>query len=125
MFLLGVNFASALGYFYFEPGSEKSRVVGTALSGALLVGAVGGSLGVVVAHPISRLVFNSAIYVPYLRLVFVGMPLGFLLEAGLAWLRAEDRSMLFLGTVLLRLGLILTGTLALLLGLDLRIGAVL
>ena len=124
-FLLGVNFSSTLGYFYFAPDAEKSRVVSTALSGALLVGALGGSLGLVLANPISRLVFHSAIYVPYLRLVFAALPLGFLYDAGLAWLRAEERSLLFTGTVLLRLTIVLTGTLTLLLGLHLRIGAVL
>jgi O-antigen/teichoic acid export membrane protein len=123
--LLGLNFASALGYFYFEPGAFRPTVVGTTLTGALLFGTVAGVLGCIFAKPISQLVFKSPEYVPYLRLMFAGMPFGFLLEAGLGWLRTEDRAPLFTGAVFMRLTLILSGTLVLLLGFGLRIGAVL
>jgi O-antigen/teichoic acid export membrane protein len=99
--------------------------VSTALAGALLLGTVAGAVGWVFADPISRLVLKSPVYVPYLRLIFAAMPLSFLLEAGFSWLRAEDRTQLFTGAVLLRLVLILVGTLVLLLHFGFRIGAVL
>jgi O-antigen/teichoic acid export membrane protein len=123
--LLGVNFSSALGYFYFQPDAVKPRVVSTTLAGALLLGTVAGAVGWVFADPISRLVLRSPVYIPYLRLIFAAMPLSFLLEAGFSWLRAEGRTSLFTGAVLLRLGFIVAGTLILLLYLGLRIGAVL
>ena len=123
--LFGANFSAALGYFYFEEGAHKSRVVGTTLLGALLMGALAGSVGWMVSEPISVHVFYSPAYVPFLHLIFVAMPLGFLLDGAMGWLRIEDRATLFTGAVLLRLILILIGTLTLLLGLGLRIGAVL
>jgi O-antigen/teichoic acid export membrane protein len=123
--LLGLNFSSALGYFYFEPGAVKSRVVGTTLIGAVLMGIFAASVGWIASNWLVRVVFHSPDYIVYLRLTFVGLPLAFLLEAGLAWLRTEDRAALFTGAVLLRLVLILTGTLVLMLGFGLRIGGVL
>jgi O-antigen/teichoic acid export membrane protein len=122
--LLGINFASALGYFYFEPNAVKARVVSTTLAGALLFGTLAGGAGCLLAAPISGLVLKSPVYAPYLRLIFAAMPLSFLLEAGFSWLRAEDRTPQFTGAVLLRLSLILAGTLILLLHFGFRIGAV-
>src|ERR1700678_1866887 len=43
--LLGVNFSSALGYFYFENGAVKSNVVGTTLAGSLSLGTLAGIVG--------------------------------------------------------------------------------
>lgn len=123
--LLGLNFSSALGYFYFQDEAVHSRVVSTSLCGAFLLGTLAGVVGWLFSGPISRLVFKSPAYTPYLWLIFAAMPLSFLLEAGYGWLRTENRTTMFTGAVLLRLILILAGTLILLLHFGLRIGAVL
>jgi len=125
-FLLGLNFSAALGYFYFSKSSleERAPVVGTMFAGSLLMGTFAGGVGWICAAPISQLVFRSPDYAPYLRLVFAGMPLSFLLELGMSWLRVEDRTTAFVGASFCRIGMVLIGTLVSVAGLRLRIWGV-
>ena len=123
--LLGANFSAALGFFYFEAGAVKSKVVGTTLTGSVILGTIAGLAGWVLAPPISRLVFHSADYVFYLRMILAAMPVSFLLEAGLGWLRVENRAAVYAGSVMLRITLLVIATLILVAGLHYKIGGVL
>jgi O-antigen/teichoic acid export membrane protein len=123
--LLGTGIAVALGYFFFEPGAQKSKVVGTLLTGATMLGTLAALLGMLLAEPLSRGVLHSAEYTPYLRFVFGVMPITFLLEAGTSWLRTENRTTLFTITALLRVGLIIVATLVLVGGFGFRIVGIL
>jgi O-antigen/teichoic acid export membrane protein len=123
--VLGLNFSSGLGFFYFEAGSVKREVVGTTLAGSLMLGAIAGLLAFVLSGPIGKAVFHSSDYQIYLWLIFACMPVNFLLEAGLGWLRVENRAVLYASAVLLRVCLVIVGTLTLILGFHLKIGGVL
>ena len=125
-FLLGLNFSAALGYFYFSRNTteERAPVVSTMFAGSLLMGAFAGGVGLILAAPISQWVFRSPDYVAYLRLVFIGMPLSFLLELGMGWLRVEDRAGAFVRASLLRIAIVLVGTLIGVAGLHLRVWGV-
>jgi O-antigen/teichoic acid export membrane protein len=123
--ILGLNFASALGYFYFAPGADRSRVVSTTLWGSFLIGVVGSVVGWFAAGPLSQRFLHSQEFVPYLRLIFAIMPLSFLLEAGMSWLRVENLPSWFTGLSLLRVVLTVGGTITLVAGFGLRVGGVL
>jgi O-antigen/teichoic acid export membrane protein len=112
-YLLGLNFSAALGYFYFSRPStgERAPVVGTMFAGSLLMGTLAGGVGLIFAAPISQMVFRSPDYANYLRVVFAAMPLSFLLEVGAGWLRVENRTVAFVLSSFLRIGVILSGTL--------------
>jgi O-antigen/teichoic acid export membrane protein len=121
--LLGSGFSWSIGYFYFKADSDRARqsVVGTTVAGS-------GGLGVLVAlvfwplaGPISRLVFKSDIAADYLRLMLVGMPIGFALESLFAWVRVANRPAAYLWSSLLRLGLTMAGIMVFLAVLRLRI----
>ena len=105
--LLGLKITVGLGYFYFRPDADRSKVVGTALSAATLLGAVTGILGWIASDFLSSNFFHSPDYALFLKLIFAGMPAVFLLEGGLGWLRVEDRASLF--SLLSIIKLLLTG----------------
>lgn len=125
--LLGVNLAGALGYYYFETDSAKTRqaVVGTTFFGSVLMGAAAGLAGTAVATLISRLAFADPQYHGYLTVIFLAMPATFLLEAAFSWARVENRPGLFLAGSLLRALLTIVGTLIFVAGLRLRVTGVL
>lgn len=114
--LLGGGLGSAFSFFYFreEAPEARRRVVGTALAGSLLIGLISGFLGWILAERISIAVFGSPGYALYMRLLFYGMPLSFLLEAVFAWLRTEDKAGVFLLATVARTILVATGTIVLL-----------
>ena len=111
-YLLGLNFSAALGYFYFSKTSPEQRapVVGTMFAGSLLLGSLAGGIGLIFAMPISQLVFRSPEYVTYLRVAFLSIPLSFILEVGMGWLRVEDRTVIFVRASFFRIAVILGGT---------------
>jgi O-antigen/teichoic acid export membrane protein len=90
--LLGGNFSYATGYFFFESDSPERRrkVIGTSALGALLLGIAAALICWPWSGHLSRAVFHSEQAAPYLRLMFVSLPLSFALEALMAWLRVED-----------------------------------
>jgi O-antigen/teichoic acid export membrane protein len=110
--LLGLNFSSALGYFYFSRNSpaERAPVVGTMFAGSLLIGMVAGLLGWIFAAPLSQWVFTSPDYASYLRVIFTVLPLSFLAEVGMSWLRVENRAFPYLGASFFRIGVLLAMT---------------
>ncbi|MGD0500302.1 MAG: oligosaccharide flippase family protein [Bryobacteraceae bacterium] len=113
--LLGIGFSSALGYFYFQPGSGKDRraVVGTAVLGATGLGAAAGLACWPFAGLLSRWVFPGIAATSYLLLVAATMPASFLLEALFGWLRVRNRPTIFTAAALFRVVIIIAGTVAL------------
>jgi O-antigen/teichoic acid export membrane protein len=111
--LLGLNFSAALGYFYFSRTSlaERAPVVGTMFAGSFLMGGLAGGVGFLFAGPLSQMVLHSRDYAAYLRVVFASVPLSFLFEVGMGWLRVEDRTIAFVRAAFLRIGVVLTATL--------------
>jgi len=126
-YLLGLNFSSAFGYFYFNRPSaeERSPVVGTMSAGSAIMGIFAGGLSWILAAPLSRLVFASPDYAQYLRVIFLLMPLSFLLEAGMGWLRVEDRAPAFVAVSFLRIAITICGTVVAVAVLRLRVWGVL
>jgi O-antigen/teichoic acid export membrane protein len=126
-YLLGLNFSAALGYFFFSrtTPAERAPVLGTMFAGSLLLGMIAGGAGWIFAAPISQMVFRSPDYVPYLRVVFASVPLSFLLEVGMGWLRVEDRTVAFVLSSFFRIGVMFTVTLVGVVMLRLRVWGVL
>jgi len=122
--VLGINFAEALGFFFFEKGADKARVVGTMFGGSLLLGALAGAAGWWGTGLISRVIFHSNDYRSLLHLIFTVMPLVFLLEVGLGWLRVEDRASLFAGLTIARMLISLVATAVLLVVFDMKVAGV-
>ncbi len=114
--LLGAQISSSFGYFYFEKGSGKtpSQVLGTTLGGAMLLGLLAGGLGWAVAGPLSHLVFAQEGFKNLLRLSFIALPVSFMWEAALAWLRVEERLRAYVVASLSRILMAFLGVIALL-----------
>src|SRR5579872_3672105 len=109
--LLCGQFAASLGYFYFHEHwqNEREYVVGTVTAGALLLGSAAGLVCWILSGPLARDVFRSSAALHYLPIVFICMPLSFVTEALLAWLRVADRQAVYATTNLVRLGLTVAG----------------
>ncbi len=125
--LLGLNFSSALGYFYFNrtTAEERTPVVGTMFAGSFVIGVLAGGAGLIFATPISRIVLTSPDYGKYLQVIFLLFPLSFLLEAGMSWLRVEDQAPVFVWASFFRIGIVILGTLVAVGALRMRIWGVL
>ncbi|MBZ5580635.1 MAG: lipopolysaccharide biosynthesis protein [Acidobacteriia bacterium] len=110
--VLGLQFSSSLGYFYFRSEAREARraVASTGIIGAGCLGVLVALLCWPFAPLISRLVFGSAIGAPYLRLVFATMPASFFLEALLSWVRVEDRPGMYVIGTMVRIGVTIVGT---------------
>ena len=106
--LLGGRLGDALCYFYAAESSEerRGRVASTAMFSAAVMGVLGAAAGFALSAPLSSLVFATASYAPYLRLVFLNFVLVLPQEVGLAYLRARNRSTLF--TIFLSLRLVVS-----------------
>ncbi len=113
--LLGLQFSSALGYFYFKTETAEARrpVAGTGVMGAAGLGVIVALVCWPFAGIISKLVFGSAMGAPYLRLVFATMPVNFLVEALLSWVRVENRPGMYVIGTLVRIVGTIAGTVAL------------
>lgn len=126
-FLLGMNFAGAAGYFFNREQTPEARenVLRTTLLGSAALGSIAGLICAAAAGPISQLAFRSPAQTEYLRFSFLLMPLGFLIEAGMVWLRLTDRAGTFLHLSLLRVALTIVATYVLVAGMGWRIWGVL
>jgi O-antigen/teichoic acid export membrane protein len=113
--LFGGSFSSALGYFYFEKDSADTRrsVVGTTMLGSALIGAAAGVIGWPFSGVLSRAVFGSDAAVLYIHLIFFAVPLGFILEAVMTWLRVDNRAAVYLVASLSRIVITIAGTIVL------------
>jgi O-antigen/teichoic acid export membrane protein len=117
------NFAGALGYFYFlkDSDSERRSVTGTAVAGALFL----GSLAALICWPFRALlahsVFRSDEALLYLSIVFITMPLGFVIEALFGWLRVANRPGAYAIGSFLKTGFTVAGILILVVVLKFRV----
>ncbi len=115
--LLGASFAGALCYHYFSaPGEEaRRRTVSTTLIGSMLIGCIAFAAGLAGALPLSRLVFRSADYASFFRLLFATFALSLPVEGVMAWLKALNRAKWYLAASCGRLALSIAITAVLLL----------
>ncbi len=118
--LIGSNFGAAVFYFYADApdAAARGRAISTAYLGSFVFAAVGVAAGVLVAGPLSAMVFASSFYRPHLVLVLNTLAFSFPAEVGLCVLRALDRprAYMFLSVSRILFGVALT--LVLLIGFD-------
>jgi Na+-driven multidrug efflux pump len=104
--LMGSYFGMSLGYFYYatEP-SAQHKVVGTSVVGSLMLGTFACLLAIPFSGILARLIFPHIPAAPYLRLMFLLLPLSFFFDAVMTWLRVADRRVVYLLGSVLRAGL--------------------
>jgi O-antigen/teichoic acid export membrane protein len=125
--LLGIRFASALGYFYFKQDSavSRQRVASTAILGAALVGTGAALLNWPFPAQLSRLVFGNVSAAPYIRIALLTWPTGFAAEALFGLLRLKNRTGMYNLVSIMSLALRITAMLVLLVLLRLRVAGML
>jgi O-antigen/teichoic acid export membrane protein len=114
--LLGLNFASSIGYFYFKTETSEGRatVTSTSVIGAFLLGSIGALVCWPFAGLLSGWIFPGVSATAYLRLCFAMMPVNFALEAFLGWLRVESKPGIYTLVSALRTLCTILGTVVLL-----------
>ena len=103
--LMMLRLGQALFYYYFHAAdeAERDRYVTTALfSSALIAGGVGVT-GILLAEPISLLVFSTAQYEDLVRIAFLGFAMEPPLNVGLSYLRVRNKMGTFVSISLARL----------------------
>ena len=125
--LLGMQLSASLGFFYFEKDSPdaRNRAASTSLIGALLVGVIPSVVGLMFAHPLSRLIFGQVDSQLLLRISFAFLPLSFVLEAAFSWVRIANKPGVFATASFLRLGIVIVSTIILVAGFKLGVMGVL
>lgn len=110
--LMGMNLSESIGYFLTKQLSLRDRacVLGSALFGGLAAGFAVALAGWFLAPDLSRMVFTSPEYAPFLRLVLWCIPLSFMVEVGIAWLRVENRTTQYVKAIALRTSVSVIGT---------------
>ncbi|HLI86857.1 MAG TPA: oligosaccharide flippase family protein [Bryobacteraceae bacterium] len=100
--LLGARLGQAIFYFYFaaEGEREKEKCVSAALACSVICGILCVSLSLVFAPSLSTLIFGTAQYGHYLRLVFLGFGLSLPGEVAYCCLRAYGDSKRFVAVKL-------------------------
>lgn len=100
--LLSVGIAHATLRFYFDYAEERDRraVISTNLIAATAIGALGVLPVVLVAEPLARWVFQDATMAPGLVLVLASVVLELASQVCLSYLRARERSLLFVGVAI-------------------------
>ena len=116
--LVGINLGSALAYFYAKADTEEDRLatIHTATLGAHMIGAAAIAVGWFVSPLLSRLLFQTPDYTIHCRVTFINFSLAFAQEMGLALLRVQNRSALYVR--------ILTARLVVLIGINVTLLAV-
>ena len=96
--LLGLRLVDAMLYYYFAAPANRSRdiVLSTALLGSLGIAGVASAAGWFAAPQVSNMVFASSHYANFLRLTFISVGLALPQSLGYAYIRAQNRSSLFL-----------------------------
>src|SRR5208283_2189239 len=109
--LLCGTLSSTLGYFYFRKNSKRERaeVVGTAVWGSFLLGAIAGLICWPAMGSLAQYVFRTPSALRYLPVVFIFMPVGYGVEALFVWLRVENEQSVYVKTSLLRIVLTVVG----------------
>jgi O-antigen/teichoic acid export membrane protein len=112
--LLSVRLADSMLYHYFASSKQEVReaILSTAFLGSALLGCVAAALGWLAAPLVSQLVFSSAKYIHYFRLVFLAVGFSLPQSVGYTYLRAQNRSSLFcavsIGRLLFQVALVLS-----------------
>jgi len=91
--LLGIRFAAALGYFYFQVESprDRKRIAATAILGAGLIGTLAAGACWPFSTTLSRAVFGNPSAAPYFHISLLTWTFGFAMEALFALMRVENR----------------------------------
>ena len=102
--LLGANFGSVIGYFYFQRDTAETRrpVVGTCVLGSGLAGILTMLVLGLMGAFLTRLIIGNGVSALYLQVIALGMPTGFASETLFAWLRVVDRPQTYLTASILR-----------------------
>src|ERR1017187_2866979 len=92
--LVGARLGSALFYFYFsaETEEEKQTCISTAFFGSLLLGCVCAAISLFGASALSQIVFGTANYARYFRLVCFGLGFSMPVEMGYCCMRTFGQS---------------------------------
>ncbi len=92
--LVGGRLGSALFYFYFaaETEEEKEKCISTAFFGAVLLGCACAAISLFGASTLSQIVFGTASYARYFRLVFFGLGFSMPVEMGYCCMRTFGQS---------------------------------
>jgi O-antigen/teichoic acid export membrane protein len=125
--LFGIRISAAIGYFYFQASSPqgRSKVVGTAVFGAAMIGLAGTAVTWPLAPLLSRLVFGSTAEVVYFHIALLTWPCGFALEALYSLLRVQNRSTAYTVSSVVSLVLMVSTILILVAALKLRVAGIL
>jgi O-antigen/teichoic acid export membrane protein len=104
--LMGTRVGQALFYFYFEAKTEKDRekCISTAFLGAVLLGAACALVLLPASAVLSRVVFGTAQYAPYFRLVCLSFSFSLPVEIGYSCMRMLGRSGAYVRATLWNLG---------------------
>jgi O-antigen/teichoic acid export membrane protein len=113
--LLCGNFTGALGFFYFQEGSEtqRRRVSGTSAFGALGLGCAASLICWPFTGLLATYVFGTPAAVAYLHLVWLFLPGAFLVEALFGWLRVVNQPVRYAIGSLIRIAVTAAGLLIL------------
>jgi O-antigen/teichoic acid export membrane protein len=117
--MVGMRLGEALLYHYSHAKDERGRqsVLGTAFLGAAALGTLLGALGILLSPWLSALVFRSADYVDFFRLMFLAFVLSLPQEVALSYMRARDRAGHYAAASLAKLAISAAANLTFLVGL--------
>lgn len=125
--VIGLRLGDALLYYYADAPSQRQRdrVVSTVLLGSIALGAVAIFGGWMAASEISRIIFRSPALAGYFRIALPTFGLSLPLEVGLCYLRALDRSRMYVTISVIRLVIGLALSMTLLVAFGMGVAAIL
>ena len=103
--VMGFGMLAAVMRFYFkyDDPKEKNKVISTALIGTASIMAVTTIMCLFAGRPLSQLIFHNNENAVYLRIMFITMFLGSIIEIPFAYLRILQKSVKFVTISLVRL----------------------
>jgi O-antigen/teichoic acid export membrane protein len=103
--VMGFGILASVMRFYFisDDRGDRNKVVSTALLGTASVMAITAGVCIFVCKPISQLIFHNVENAVYLRIMFITMFLGSVIEIPLAYIRILQKSLKFVAISLVRL----------------------
>jgi O-antigen/teichoic acid export membrane protein len=118
--LLAAGVKSAFFRFYFDERDEagKLRVIRTSFWFTMVMGTAGLAAGLILAGPISQLLFGTTSHADLVRAAFVGLWAHVNYEQVTSLFRVEQRSVAYLIATLINLGLTVGATLLLVVAWD-------
>jgi O-antigen/teichoic acid export membrane protein len=103
VFSAGVAHSALRFYFEYDKEEERRAVISTALVGSFLFTLLGASILIIGAPTLSSLVFKTPAYAAAFRLVAISLVIDVSREINLAYIRALERSGLFIAIALVQL----------------------